>query len=77
MIKSEGRIAVDRVKPPPRSDPDVESDRDGHAIGTETSPRSGELLSLMKQLRDELNAFLADVEAGREFSGNRDSSHGL
>ena len=77
MIKSEARNAVDRTKTPPGSSPDFRSDPDVHAIGTDTSPGSGALLSLMKQLRDELNAFLADVETGREFSGNRDSSHGL
>ena len=77
MIKSEARTAVDHIKTPPGSSPDFRSDPDGHAIDTGTSPGSGALLSLMKQLRDELNAFLADVETGREFSGNRDSSHGL
>jgi hypothetical protein len=77
VIKSEAPIAVDRVETPPGSGPDFESDPDGYATGSETSPGNGALLSLMKQLRDELNAFLADVEAGREFSGNRDSSHGL
>ena len=77
MIKSDPRIAVDRAKTSPGSELNLGSDPDGHAIGSEASPGSGALLSLMKQLRDELNAFLADVETGREFSGNRDSSRSL
>ena len=77
MIKSDARIAVDRAKTSPGSDLNFASHPDGHAIGSETSPGNDALLSLMKQLRDELNAFLADVETGREFSGNRDSSRSL
>jgi hypothetical protein len=65
VIKSEARIAVDQLEPCPNA-------ASVHATGTDASPGSGELLSLMKQLRDELSAFLADVEAGRDFSGNRD-----
>jgi hypothetical protein len=65
VTQSKVRIAVDRVKTP------------SHALGSETSPVSSALLTLLEQLRDELNAFLADVETGRELSGNRDSSQGL
>jgi len=47
------------------------------AVGAPAPFGRGELLSLMERLRDELNAFLDDVEVDRESSRNRDSSCGL
>jgi hypothetical protein len=68
-------MAVERAES--RPDGTSLSDPAAHAIGAEAPPGRGELLSLMERLRDELNAFLDDVEVRRESSRNRDSSRGL